>query len=106
MFQIISPLVAKALNNDDTTRLIMLLKKSANNLLLLSGLLFLLINLNLNDFYDWVNLGDYRVALKVVLIVSLGKLFTMSMGCLNNIIANSKFTKDLDLLISQTKRCS
>ena len=91
MFQIISPLVAKALNDDDTPRLIMLLKKSANNLLLLSGLLFLLINLNLNDFYDWVNLGDYRVALEVVLIVSLGKLFTMSLGCLNNIIANSKY---------------
>ena len=69
----------------------MLLKKSANNLLLLSGLLFLLINLNLNDFYNWVNLGDYTVALEVVLIVSLGKLFTMSLGCLNNIIANSKY---------------
>ena len=91
MFQIISPLVAKALNDDDTPTLIKLLKKSANNLLLISGLLFLLINLNLNDFYAWVNLGDYTVALEVVLIVSLGKLFTMSLGCLNNIITNSKY---------------
>ena len=91
MFQIISPLVAKALNDDDTPTLIKLLKKSANNLLLVSGLLFLLINLNLNDFYAWVNLGDYTVALEVVLIVSLGKLFTMSLGCLNNIITNSKY---------------
>tara|TARA_B100001175_G_C19499232_1_gene637098 strand:+ start:465 stop:1934 length:1470 start_codon:yes stop_codon:yes gene_type:complete len=91
MFQIISPLVAKALNENDNLTLLKLLKKSANNLLLVSGLLFLLINLNLNDFYTWVNLGDYNVALEVVLIVSLGKLFTISMGCLNNIIANSKY---------------
>ena len=91
MFQIISPLVAKTLNNDDTPRLVMLLKKSSNNLLLVSGLLFLLINLNLNDFYAWVNLEDYTVALDVVLIVSLGKLFNISLGCLNNIITNSKY---------------
>ena len=91
MFQIISPLVAKALNDGDALTLLKLLKKSANNLLLISGLLFLLINLNLNDFYAWVNLGDYSVALEVVLIVSLGKLFTMSLGCLNNIITNSKY---------------
>ena len=91
MFQIISPLVAKAINENDNITLLKLLKKSANNLLLISGLLFLLINLNLNDFYTWVNLGDYAVALQVVLIVSLGKLFTMSIGCLNNIITNSKY---------------
>ena len=91
MFQIISPLVAKALNDKDDLILLQLLKKSANNLLLVSGLLFLLINLNLNDFYAWSNLADYTVALEVVLIVSVGKLFTMSMGCLNNIITNSKY---------------
>ncbi|MDA8763410.1 oligosaccharide flippase family protein [Flavobacteriaceae bacterium] len=91
MFQIISPLVAKALNDEDDPTLLKLLKKSANNLLLISGLLFLLINLNLNDFYAWVNLGDYIVALEVVFIVSIGKLFTMSLGCLNNIITNSKY---------------
>ena len=91
MFQIISPLVAKALNEGDDITMKHLLKKSANNLLLISGLLFCLINLNLRDFYNWINLGDYAVALEVVLIVSLGKLFTMSMGCLNNIITNSKY---------------
>lgn len=91
MFQIISPLVAQAINEDDASTLHKLLKKSANNLLLVSGLLFLLVNLNLNDFYAWVNLGDYTVALEVVLIVSVGKIFTMSMGCINNIITNSKY---------------
>ncbi len=91
MFQIISPLVAQALNNNDEERLLLLLNKSANNLLLGSGLLFLLINLNLIDFYQWVNLDGYAKALDVVLIISFGKLFSMSMGCLNNIITNSKY---------------
>ena len=91
MFQIISPMVAKALNENDRERLTSLLKKSASNLLLGAGLLFLLINLNSIDFYQWVNLEGYDKALDVVFIVSLGKLFTMSMGCLNNIITNSKY---------------
>ena len=91
MFQIISPMVAKALNENDIDRLATLLKKSANNLLLGAGLLFLLINLNLVDFYHWVDLKGYDKALDVVFIISLGKLFTMSMGCLNNIITNSKY---------------
>ena len=84
-------LVAKAINEKDFVTLSSLLRKSANNLLLVSGLLFLLINLNLDDFYEWFNLSDYKAALEVVLIVSVGKLFTMSMGCLNNIIINSKY---------------
>jgi O-antigen/teichoic acid export membrane protein len=91
MFQIISPLVATALNENDYQRLSSLLKKSSNNLLLTSGLLFLLINLNLTDFYEWVNLAGYTKALDVVFIISFGKLFSMSMGCLNNIITNSKY---------------
>ncbi len=91
MFQIVSPLVAKAINEKDNEKLSNLLRKSSNNLLLVSGLLFLLINLNLDDFYEWINLDDYKVALEVVLIVSVGKLFTMSMGCLNNIITNSQY---------------
>ena len=91
MFQIISPLVAEALNDNDNERLYSLLKKSANNLLLTSGLFFLLINLNLTDFYEWINLDGYTSALDVVLIISFGKLFSMSMGCLNNIITNSKY---------------
>ena len=91
MFQIVSPLVAKAINEKDDETLSNLLRKSANNLLLVSGLLFLLINLNLDDFYELINLADYKVALEVVLILSLGKLFSMSMGCLNNIITNSQY---------------
>ena len=91
MFQIVSPLVSKAVNSDNKVYLIQLLKKSSDNLFLVSGVLFLLINLNLTDFYDFVDQPLYAVAAGVVTIVSVGKLYSMSMGCLNNIISNSKF---------------
>lgn len=90
MFQITSPLVAKALNKNDKTSLENLLKKSSLNLLIVSGFVFLVINLNLTDFYQIINQEGYASAIGVVIIVSLGKLFSMSMGCLNNIIINSK----------------
>jgi len=91
MFQITSPLVAQALNDYDKIRLEQLLKKSSINLMIVSGLFFLLINLNLVDFYQIINQDGYDSAIGVVIIVSLGKLFSMSMGCLNNIISNSKY---------------
>ncbi len=90
MFQITSPLVARALNKNEKTTLENLLKKSSLNLLIVSGFVFLLINLNLIDFYQIINQEGYSSAIGVVIIVSLGKLFSMSMGCLNNIIINSK----------------
>ncbi|MEE3034769.1 MAG: polysaccharide biosynthesis C-terminal domain-containing protein [Bacteroidota bacterium] len=91
MFQIVNPIVAKLINNNKNKQLIELLKKSSNNLLLVSGLFFLLIILNLDDFYNWSNLEEYKIAIEVVYIVSLAKLFSMSLGCLNNIITNSKY---------------
>ena len=91
MFQITSPLVAKALNHNDSNRLEELLKKSSINLMVVSGLAFLIINLNLLDFYKIIDQSGYVSAMSVVIIVSLGKFFSMSMGCLNNIISNSKY---------------
>ena len=55
MFQITSPLVAEALNSKNKVRLESLLKKSSINLIIVSGLLFLIINLNLEDFYNIIN---------------------------------------------------
>lgn len=55
------------------------------------GLAFLVINLNLVDFYQLINQDGYASAIGVVVIVSLGKFFSMSMGCLNNIISNSQY---------------
>ena len=91
MFQMVSPLVSKAINSNDKKYLIRLLKKSSDNLFLVSGVLFLLINLNISDFYKFVNQPLYASAISVVSVVSIGKLFSMSIGCLNNIITNSKY---------------
>ena len=91
MFQITSPLVAQALNSNDLNRLEELLKKSSINLMVVSGLAFLIINLNLLDFYKLINQPGYASAFSVVIIISLGKFFSMSMGCLNNIISNSEY---------------
>lgn len=91
MFQITSPLVAQAINSNDLNRLEELLKKSSINLMVVSGLAFLVINLNLLDFYKLIDQPGYASAISVVIIVSLGKFFSMSMGCLNNIISNSKY---------------
>jgi O-antigen/teichoic acid export membrane protein len=91
MFQITSPLVASALNDNNEERLLILLKKSSLNLMIVCGIVFLLINLNLNDFYLIIDQEGYASAASVVIIVSIGKFFSMSMGCLNNIISNSKY---------------
>ncbi len=91
MFQITSPLVSDALNTNNKIYLKDILIKSSKNLLIVSGGFFLLINLNLVDFYDFVNQPKYAIATGVVSIVSIGKLYSMSIGCLNNIISNSKY---------------
>jgi len=91
MFQILSPVVADAINKKHFRKLEDLLKKSSTNLVLVASLFFLLINLNLDDFYNMLDLDGYSIGIPIVIIVSLGKLYTMSIGCINNIISNSKY---------------
>ena len=91
MFQILSPVVANALNKNQYKKLESLLKKSSTNLVLVASLFFLLINLNLDDFYEMLNQDGYSIGIPIVIIVSFGKLYSMSIGCINNIISNSKY---------------
>ena len=91
MFQILSPVVADAINKNHFKKLEGLLKKSSTNLVLVASLFFLLINLNLDDFYEMLNQDGYSIGIPIVIIVSFGKLYTMSIGCINNIISNSKY---------------
>tara|TARA_B100000575_G_scaffold184421_1_gene148296 strand:- start:5083 stop:6543 length:1461 start_codon:yes stop_codon:yes gene_type:complete len=91
MFQILSPVVATAINKNQMKKLEDLLKKSSTNLVLVASLFFLLINLNIEDFYDMLNQDGYSIGIPIVIIVSLGKLYSMSIGCINNIISNSKY---------------
>ena len=93
MFQIINPLVAKALNEENFVELKNLYKQSSENLLIVCGLFFLLINLNIDSFYVLLNNQEYSNASLVVLIISSAKLIQMSFGCGPAILATSKFYK-------------
>ena len=93
LFQIVNPLVAKALNTNNFTELKMLYKESSLNLLIISGLFFLLINLNIVPFYELMDNPSYGTAIWVVLMISLSKLILMSFGCGPAILATSKFYK-------------
>tara|TARA_B100001250_G_scaffold130818_2_gene111661 strand:- start:1643 stop:3103 length:1461 start_codon:yes stop_codon:yes gene_type:complete len=91
MFQILSPIVAEVINKNNKKKLKYLLKKSSTNLVLVSSLFFLIINLNLNDFYEMLNQEGYSKGIPIVIVVSFAKLYSMSIGCINNIISNSKY---------------
>ena len=93
MFQILNPMVAKALNDQNFIYLDKLYLKSSKNLLIVCGLFFLLINLNIDSFYQLMNNELYSEAALVVLIISTAKLVQMSFGCGPAILATSSFYK-------------
>ena len=77
MFQILSPIVAEVINKNNKKKLKYLLKKSSTNLVLVSSLFFLIINLNLNDFYEMLNQEGYSKGIPIVIIVSFAKLLSL-----------------------------
>ena len=95
MLQIVTPLVSEAINTNQPKLIKSLLKKSSTNLLLVSGLIFVLINANVNDLYDFIYFlsgkEGFAVAIPVVLYISVTKIITAATGCTNNIINNSKY---------------
>ncbi|MDC0210328.1 polysaccharide biosynthesis C-terminal domain-containing protein [Flavobacteriaceae bacterium] len=93
MFQILNPMVAKAINNNDFNNLNDLYQRSSSNLLIICGFFFLLINLNIVSFYKLMNNEFYSDAILVVLIISIAKLIQMSFGCGPAILATSSFYK-------------
>ena len=93
MFQIINPLVAKSLNENNINELNNLYTKSSINLLIIAGLFFLLININIEPFYELMSNSSYGNAVWVVLMISISKLILMSFGCGPAILATAKFYK-------------
>ena len=93
MFQIINPLFAKALNENNIKELSNLYSQSSINLLIVAGLFFLLININIEPFYNIMSNPSYGDAIWVVLMISTSKLILMSFGCGPAILATAKFYK-------------
>ena len=95
LFQILNPMVAETINRNNIQELERLYKKSSSNLLLISGFISVLICSNINDIYEiiyFLNLDNgFRIAIPVVFYISVSKLSGALAGCVNSIIANSKY---------------
>ena len=93
MQQIINPITAKELNDGNLKEVESLYKKSSINLLIAGGLLFLLINININDLYLIINKPEYSVGIYIVLLISISELFKLSLGTNGAILTNSIYYK-------------
>ena len=90
MHQITNPLTAKMLNVKDYEGLKILYKKSSINLFIISGLIFLIIVLNVNELYEIIP-EKFRGGLLVVFIVGIAKLTDSIIGNNNAILFNSDY---------------
>lgn len=94
MAHILQPLISKNINENNMTEVASLYKKSSINLLAVSGLVFLLINLNVTEMYELLP-EKFRGGFWVVLTISIAKLYHMFLGGNGAIISNSKYYKIL-----------
>ncbi|MBT8244784.1 MAG: oligosaccharide flippase family protein [Winogradskyella sp.] len=90
MHQIMMPLCAQFLNSGDDKELKSLYQKSSLNLLVISGLIFLLVVININMLYQILP-DKFTGGLFVVIIVSLAKLYDNALGSNNAILFNSDY---------------
>ncbi len=95
LFQILNPMVAETINKNNIPELEKLYKKSSSNLLLISGFISVLICSNIEDIYQIIysiNLDvGFSLAIPVVFYISISKLSSALVGCVNSIITNSKY---------------
>ncbi len=97
MHNITYPLTAEILHKNDMQALKRLYQKSSLTLLIVSGLIFILITLNLNDLY--IMLPDsYRGGYIIVFIIGLAKVYDALLGNNNAILYNSDFYRTLLLM--------
>lgn len=90
MHQIMMPLTAQYLNNKNLDALKDLYQRSSLNLVVVSGLIFLLIVLNINQLY-LILPKEFTGGLIVVIVVSIAKLFDNALGNNNAILFNSNY---------------
>jgi len=95
MQQIINPITARELNNNNMEEVQSLYQKSSMNLLIVGGLLFLLINTNIQELYEIIDKQEYTVGIYVVLVISISELIKLSLGTNGAILTNSKYYRML-----------
>lgn len=92
MHQITYPLTAELLNKKDKVGLATLYKKSSLTLFIASGILFVLIILNLKELYLMLP-ENYRNGFTIVFLIGLAKVMDSLLGNINSILYNSKYYK-------------
>ena len=97
MHQITYPMTAELLNSGSMDALKSLYRKSSLTLFIISGIIFLLIMLNLNDLYLLVP-ETYRGGVLVVLFIGLAKVFDALLGNNNAILFNSAYYRTFLLM--------
>ncbi|WP_421802833.1 lipopolysaccharide biosynthesis protein [Flagellimonas sp.] len=90
MHQITYPLTAELLNTNNAVGLDKLYKKTSLTLFIASGILFVLIILNLNDLYLMLP-ENYRNGFAIVFLIGLAKVMDSLLGNINSILYNSKY---------------
>ncbi|OIQ29113.1 MAG: sugar isomerase [Bacteroidetes bacterium MedPE-SWsnd-G2] len=90
MHQIMSPLTAQFLSSKKKADLKDLYTRSSINLFVVSGLIFLLILLNVSQLYLLIA-PEYSSAIWVVFLISLAKLYDNLLGNNNAILFNSDY---------------
>ena len=86
------PLISKAWENQDIKEIDMIYSKSAINQLIVSGLLFLVVWLNIDDVLSLLP-EKFSYGKWVVFYIGLAQLVNMSCGVNGAIIVNSKYYK-------------
>ena len=89
MQQIINPITAKELNANNLPEVENLYRRSSLNLLIVGGLLFLLINSNIREIYQFIDKPEYTAGMSIVFIISLSELIKLSLGTNGAILTNS-----------------
>lgn len=97
MHNITYPLTAEILHKRDIKALKTLYQKSSLTLFIVSGLLFILIVLNLNDLYDLLP-QSYRDGFAIVFIIGFARVYDALLGNNNAIMYNSDFYRALLLM--------
>ncbi len=97
MQQITSPLTAKLMNEDDRTGLKTLYHKSSLTLFIISGILFLLILLNVSDLYLLIP-EAYSGGITIISIIGLIKVYDALLGINNAILYNSNYYRAVLLM--------
>ncbi|KQC29232.1 lipopolysaccharide biosynthesis protein [Flagellimonas eckloniae] len=92
MHQITYPLTAELLNSGNHFELETLYRKTSLTLFIASGILFVLIILNIDDLYLLLP-ESYRDGFPIIFLIGLAKVFDSLLGNNNSILYNSQYYK-------------